>query len=543
MTIQIQATKPFAGQRPGTSGLRKKVTEFQQPGYLENFVEAIFLTLGDCSGRTLVLGGDGRFFNRDAIQTILRMAAAHKVQKVLVGRGGILSTPAVSCVIRKHGAFGGIVLSASHNPGGPDGDFGIKYNIENGGPAPEKITEAIFAHTQALDSYRISDAGPVDLDQLGTTTLDGMAVEVIDPVADYAELMSRLFDFDAIRALFKGGFTMRFDGMSAVSGPYAKAIIEGMLGAPAGTVINGEPREDFGGHHPDPNPVNAAELVALMNGPDAPDFGAASDGDGDRNMIVGRNLPVAPSDSLAIIAANATVAPGYRDGIKGIARSMPTSQAADRVAQALGISCFETPTGWKYFGNLLDANLATLCGEESYGTGSNHIREKDGVWAVLFWLNLIAASGKSVNQIVQEHWARFGRNYYSRHDYEAVDAAAADSMMTDLRATLPSLAGQTFGEFRVAQADDFVYTDPVDKSVASRQGIRIIMTDGSRIVLRLSGTGTEGATVRVYLERYEADPARHDLDTQEALAPLIAIAEQVSGLKRRTGRKEPSVIT
>ncbi|CAH0141236.1 Phosphoglucomutase [Massilia sp. Bi118] len=543
MTIQTVATTPFAGQRPGTSGLRKKVTEFQQPGYLENFVEAIFLTLGDCSGRTLVLGGDGRFYNRTAVQAILRMAAAHKVARVLVGRGGILSTPAVSCVIRKHGAFGGIVLSASHNPGGPDGDFGIKYNIENGGPAPEKITEAIHAHTQTLSEYRISDAGPVDLDQPGTTQLEEMAVEVIDPVADYAELMARLFDFDAIRALFGRGFTMRFDGMSAVSGPYAKAIIEGMLGAPAGTVINDEPLEDFGGHHPDPNPVNAAELVALMNGPDAPEFGAASDGDGDRNMIVGRNLAVAPSDSLAIIAANATMAPGYRAGIKGIARSMPTSQAADRVAEALGISCFETPTGWKYFGNLLDADLATLCGEESYGTGSNHIREKDGLWAVLFWLNLIAASGKSVNQLVQEHWARFGRNYYSRHDYEAVDAASADKMMVDLRLKLSSLAGRTFGEFRVAQADDFVYTDPVDHSVASKQGIRIIMSDGSRIVLRLSGTGTEGATVRVYLERYEADPSRHNLDTQEALAPLIVIAEQVSELKQRTGRQEPSVIT
>jgi phosphoglucomutase len=543
MTIQTVATSPFAGQRPGTSGLRKKVTEFQQPGYLENFVEAIFLTLGEASSRTLVLGGDGRYFNRNAIQTILRMAAAHKVAKVLVGRGGILSTPAVSCVIRKRGAFGGIVLSASHNPGGPDGDFGIKYNIENGGPAPEKITEAIFAHTQALKEYRISDAGPVDLDQLGASRLEEMDVEIIDPVADYAELMSRLFDFDAIRALFKGGFTMRFDGMSAVSGPYAKAIIEGMLGAPAGTVINFEPREDFGGHHPDPNPVNAAELVALMNGPDAPDFGAASDGDGDRNMIVGRNLAVAPSDSLAIIAANATLAPGYRGGLTGIARSMPTSTAADRVAAALGIACFETPTGWKYFGNLLDAGLATLCGEESYGTGSSHIREKDGLWAVLFWLNLIAASGKSVERIVHEHWARFGRNYYSRHDYEAVDAQAAERMMADLRARLDSLPGQSFGEFRVAQADDFVYTDPVDNAVATHQGIRIIMTDGSRIVLRLSGTGTEGATVRVYLERYEADPARHDLDTQEALAPLIAIAEEVSELKRRTGRNEPSVIT
>jgi phosphoglucomutase len=543
MTIQTVATTPFAGQRPGTSGLRKKVTEFQTPGYLENFVEAIFLTLGDCSGRTLVLGGDGRYFNRNAIQTILHMAAAHGVARMLVGRGGILSTPAVSCVIRKHGAFGGIVLSASHNPGGPDGDFGIKYNIENGGPAPEKVTEAIFAHTQSLSSYRISDAPPVNLDTVGSTTLEGMQVEVIDPVADYAELMGRLFDFDAIRALFKRGFTMKFDGMSAVSGPYAKAIIEGVLGAPAGTVINGEPLEDFGGHHPDPNPVNAAELIALMNGPDAPDFGAASDGDGDRNMIVGRGIAVTPSDSLAIIAANAKLAPGYAAGIAGIARSMPTSTAADRVAEALGISCFETPTGWKYFGNLMDAGMVTLCGEESYGTGSNHVREKDGLWAVLFWLNMLAATGKSVEQLVSEHWARFGRNYYSRHDYEAVDATAADGMMAALRAKLPKLAGQTLGGFRVSLADDFVYTDPVDGSIASKQGVRIVMLDGSRIVFRLSGTGTEGATIRVYLERYEADPARHNLETQQALSSLVAIADGVSELRQRTGRQQPSVIT
>jgi phosphoglucomutase len=543
MTIQTVATTPFAGQRPGTSGLRKKVTEFQKPGYLENFVEAIFLTLGDCSGRTLVLGGDGRYFNRNAIQTILHMAAAHGVARMLVGRGGILSTPAVSCVIRKHGAFGGIVLSASHNPGGPDGDFGIKYNIENGGPAPEKLTEAIFAHTQSLASYRISDAPPVNLDEVKTTTLEGMQVEVIDPVADYAELMGRLFDFDAIRALFKRGFTMKFDGMSAVSGPYAKAIIEGVLGAPAGTVINGEPLEDFGGHHPDPNPVNAAELVALMNGPDAPDFGAASDGDGDRNMIVGRGIAVTPSDSLAIIAANATLAPGYSAGLKGIARSMPTSTAADRVAEALGISCFETPTGWKYFGNLMDAGMVTLCGEESYGTGSDHVREKDGLWAVLFWLNMLAATGKPVEQLVAEHWARFGRNYYSRHDYEAVDATAADAMMAALRAKLPALAGQTLGDYRVALADDFVYTDPVDASIASKQGVRIVMSDGSRIVFRLSGTGTEGATIRVYLERYEADPSRHHLETQDALSGLVAIADGVSELRQRTGRQQPSVIT
>ncbi|MEN3276882.1 MAG: phosphoglucomutase [Massilia sp.] len=543
MTIHTVATTPFSGQRPGTSGLRKKVTEFQQPGYLENFVEAIFQTLGNVSGRTLVLGGDGRFFNRSAIQTILHMAAAHGVARMLVGRGGILSTPAVSCVIRKRGAFGGIVLSASHNPGGPDGDFGIKYNTENGGPAPEKITEAIFARTQTMSSYRISDAPPVDLDVIGTTELEGMQVEVIDPVADYAELMARLFDFDAIRALFARGFTMKFDGMSAVSGPYAKAIIEGMLGAPAGTVINGEPLEDFGGHHPDPNPVNAAELIKLMSAPGAPDFGAASDGDADRNMIVGRGIAVTPSDSLAIIAANAKVAPGYAAGIKGIARSMPTSTAADRVAEALGIDCFETPTGWKYFGNLMDAGLVTLCGEESYGTGSDHVREKDGLWAVLFWLNMLAATNKSVEQLVTEHWARFGRNYYSRHDYEAVDATAADAMMNALRAKLTDLAGQTLGDFRVAQADDFVYTDPVDNSIASRQGVRIIMTDGSRIVFRLSGTGTEGATVRLYLERFEADPSRHALDTQQALSSLVAIAEGVSELRQRTGRQMPSVIT
>ncbi len=545
MTIQTVPTTSFAGQRPGTSGLRKKVTEFQQPGYLENFVEAIFLTIkGNIrEGCALVVGGDGRYFNREAIQVILRMAAAHGVARVLVGRGGILSTPAVSCVIRKRAAFGGIVLSASHNPGGPDGDFGIKYNIENGGPAPEKITEAIFANTQALASYHIADAGPVDLDRLGATRVADMVVEVIDPVADYAELMGRLFDFGAIRDLFASGFRMRFDAMHAVSGPYAKAIIEGQLGALAGTVVNCKPLEDFGGGHPDPNPVNAADLIAHMNGPDAPDFGAASDGDGDRNMIVGRGLAVTPSDSLAIIAANATVAPGYASGITGIARSMPTSQAADRVAESLGISCFETPTGWKYFGNLMDANLATLCGEESYGTGSHHIREKDGLWAVLFWLNLLAVRRRSVNDIVREHWAKFGRNYYSRHDYEAVDVTAADGLMSALRARLPALAGQTLGSFRVAVADDFAYTDPVDGSLSTRQGIRIAMVDGSRIVFRLSGTGTEGATIRLYLERYEADPARHDIDTQEALSELIAIADQVSELRQRTGRESPSVIT
>jgi phosphoglucomutase len=542
MSIHTIATRPFAGQRPGTSGLRKKVTEYQQSGYLENFVQSIFNVLGDCAGRTLVLGGDGRFFNRTAIQVILRMAAAHGFGKVLVGRGGIFSTPAVSCVIRKRAAFGGIILSASHNPGGPDGDFGLKYDIDNGGPAPEKLTDAIFACSQTIGEYRISDAGPVDLDRLGASTIEQTQVEVIDPVADYAALMADLFDFAAIRALFARGFTMRFDGMHAVSGPYAHAILEGMLGAAPGTVINGTPLEDFGGHHPDPNPVNAADLIALMSGPAAPDFGAASDGDGDRNMIVGRGIAVTPSDSLAIIAANASVAPGYRVGIKGIARSMPTSGAADRVAQALGVPCYETPTGWKYFGNLLDAGLATLCGEESYGTGSDHIREKDGLWAVLFWLNLLAG-GKPVEAIVREHWARFGRNYYSRHDYEAVESKAAEDLMDHLRSELASLAGQTIDGYTVALADDFVYTDPVDHSVATRQGVRIVMSDGSRIVFRLSGTGTEGATIRLYLEKYEADPARHTLPEQEALAGLIAIAARLSEIHLRTGRDRPSVIT
>ncbi|MBZ2209215.1 alpha-D-glucose phosphate-specific phosphoglucomutase [Massilia soli] len=543
MTIHNVKTNPFAGQRPGTSGLRKKVAEFQQPGYLENFVQAIFNTLTDYAGKTLVVGGDGRFYNRQAIQVILRMAAAHGVGKVLVGQGGILSTPALSCVVRKAGAFGGIVLSASHNPGGPQGDFGIKYNSSNGGPASERITEAIYSNTLALDSYSISDAGPVDLDRRGLVRIERMDVEVIDPVADYAQLMEALFDFDAIRALFKGGFRMCFDGMGAVSGPYARTIIEGMLGAPQGTVINGTPLEDFGGHHPDPNPVNAAELIALMNGANAPDFGAASDGDADRNMIVGRGIAVTPSDSLAIIAANARVAPGYRDGIVGIARSMPTSSAADRVARALGVPCYETPTGWKYFGNLLDAGMVTLCGEESYGTGSDHIREKDGVWAVLFWLNLIAANGKSVDAIVREHWARFGRNYYSRHDYEAVDARAAAALMTGLRATLPALAGKAIGSYSVDFADDFLYTDPVDNSVSAQQGVRIVMTDGSRIVFRLSGTGTEGATIRLYLERYEADPKNHAIPTQEALAELAAIADSVAGLRAHTGREGPTVVT
>ena len=548
MTIHTIKTEPFAGQRPGTSGLRKKVTVFQQAHYLENFVQAIFDSLDGAAGQTLVLGGDGRFFNRPAIHTIVRMAAAHGFGRVLVGCGGILSTPAVSCVIRKHAAFGGIVLSASHNPGGADGDFGIKYNVGNGGPAPEHITEAIFSRTATIDAYRISDAADFNqhfnLDCIGRYQLDGMHIEVIDPVADYADLMQSLFDFDAIRALFATGFTMCFDGMGAVSGPYAKTILEHMLGAPAGTVMHGEPLEDFGGHHPDPNPVNAAELIAHMRSANGPDFGAASDGDADRNMIVGRALDVTPSDSLAILAANATLVPGYRGGILGIARSMPTSQAADRVARALGVPCFETPTGWKFFGNLMDAGMVTLCGEESYGTSSNHMREKDGVWAVLFWLNVLAVTGKPVDTLVREHWARFGRNVYSRHDYEAIDSATADALMANLRAKLAELTPGTRLHGRTVDvADDFAYTDPVDGSVSRQQGVRVVFDDGARVVFRLSGTGTEGATLRVYLETYEADAARHDVPAQRALADLIAIADELAEIAARTGRSAPTVTT
>lgn len=543
MAILTQPTQPIAGQRPGTSGLRKKVTVFQTPNYLENFVQALLDELPAMRGQTLVLGGDGRFFNRTAIQTILRMAAAHGVGRVLVGQGGILSTPAVSAVIRRHQAFGGIVLSASHNPGGPDGDFGIKYNASNGGPAPEKLTEAIYARTQALSEIRISDAPDVALDALGSYRMEAMQIEVIDPVADYAEVMRSLFDFALMRSMFVKGFRMRFDAMSAVCGPYAKAILEGELGAPAGTVVNGIPLEDFGGLHPDPNPVNAEDLICHMAAADAPDFGAASDGDADRNMVVGRNFPVSPSDSLALMTAHAMLIPGYAKGLAGVARSMPTSCAADRVAKALGIGCFETPTGWKFFGNLLDAGKVTLCGEESYGTGSDHVREKDGLWAVLFWLNLQGATGKSVEDLVRAHWQAYGRNYYSRHDYEGIATSVADALMADLRARLPGLQGAAFGDRVVKVADDFAYTDPVDGSVSLKQGVRLVFEDGARIVFRLSGTGTEGATLRLYLERYEADPARLDEPVQQALADLAAVADAVAGIRERTGMVGPTVAT
>lgn len=543
MSIQTIETKPFADQKPGTSGLRKRVGVFMQPNYVENFVQAIFDSLEGFKGKTLVIGGDGRYFNDVAIQKIIRIASANGFGAVLVGQNGILSTPAASHVIRHHKAFGGLILSASHNPGGPDGDFGIKYNVGNGGPAPEKITEAVYARTKAIDRYLTVDAPDVDLGKVGTHHSAGMIVEVIDPVADYAALMETLFDFDRIRAIFAAGFRMQFDAMHAVTGPYAHRILEDMLGAPKGTVINGTPSPDFGGGHPDPNLVYAKDLYDLMMGPDAPDFGAASDGDGDRNLIIGRGRFVTPSDSLAILAANAPHAPGYATGIAGIARSMPTSAAADRVAEKLGIEMHETPTGWKFFGNLLDAGRVTICGEESAGTGSNHVREKDGLWAVLLWLNILAAREQSVDAIVVDHWATYGRNYYTRHDYDEVDAAAANLLMDDLRAALPGLVGAVIDGREVATADDFTYHDPVDGSSSARQGVRVGFKDGSRIVFRLSGTGTVGATLRVYLERYEPPHGQHDLDTQSALAPLIVIADKLAGIRQRTGRDAPSVIT
>ena len=538
-----QKTTPFEGQQPGTSGLRKKVTVFQQPHYLENFVQSIFDAAPELQGALLVVGGDGRFYNEEAAGIILRMAAVNGVGMVVIGQKGLLSTPAVSCLIRKYQAAGGIVLSASHNPGGPDGDFGIKFNIHNGGPAPTAVTEAIYRKSQSISRYRILEEEAPDLSRLGEFTLGGMKVQVVDPVTDYAGLMEEIFDFTAIRALFAGGFRMVFDGMHAITGPYARELLEKRLGAPEGTVINGEPLTDFGGGHPDPNLAHAEELLALMNGANPPDLGAASDGDGDRNMILGPNCFVTPSDSLAILAANATLVPAYRKGLKGIARSMPTSAAADKVAEHLGIPCFETPTGWKFFGNLLDANRVTLCGEESFGTGSDHVREKDGVWAVLFWLNILAARRQPVAALLGDHWTQFGRHYYSRHDYEALDSIAASRLMTRLRGELPSLPGKAFGKRKVTLADDFSYQDPVDNSSTSGQGIRVRFDDGSRIVYRLSGTGTEGATLRVYVERYESDPARLGQETQSALADLIALADQIGDIKGITRRDAPTVIT
>ena len=543
MTVKTVATQPYLDQAPGTSGLRKKVPHFQQPNYVENFVQSIFDSLEGFESQALVVGGDGRYFNREAIQKVLKIAAAAGLGRAIVGKGGILSTPAASALIRARKAFGGVVLSASHNPGGPDGDFGIKYNIGNGGPAPEKITDRILARTRDISEYRFVDAPDVNLDALGETKLGGMTVEIVDPVENYQKLMETLFDFAAIKAMFASGFRMKFDAMSAVTGPYAKAILEGALGAKPGTVVNAEPLPDFGGHHPDPNLVWCKHLLDEAMSKDGPDLCAASDGDGDRNLIIGKGRFVTPSDSLALIAANAHLAPGYKAGITGVARSMPTSGAADRVAKKMGVNIFETPTGWKFFGNLLDANLVTICGEESAGTGSNHVREKDGLWAVLMWLNILAARKQSVDEIVREHWRIYGRNYYARHDYEEVEKAGADALMAELRGKLATLKGGKLGALTVAEADDFAYHDPVDGSNSTKQGVRILFEDGSRIVYRLSGTGTAGATLRVYIERYEPDQGKQDRDTSAALDDLIAISRDVAGIERHTGRTEPSVVT
>lgn len=540
--ITTVATQPIAGQKPGTSGLRKKTPVFMGPHYLENFVQAIFDVVG-ASGKTFVLGGDGRYFNDRAAQVILRMAAANGAARMIVGQGAVLSTPAASHLIRLNKTDGGIIMSASHNPGGPEEDFGVKFNMPNGGPAPEGVTEAMFQRTTEITAYKMLEAQDVDLNAIGRHDLGGMIVDVVDPVADYADLMETLFDFPALRALFAGGFRMRMDSMCAVTGPYAVEILENRLGAAPGTVTHATPLPDFGGMHPDPNPTWAHELMDEMMGADAPDFGAASDGDGDRNMVVGRGIYVSPSDSLAVLAANAHLAPGYAKGLAGVARSMPTSAAADRVADALGIAKFETPTGWKFFGNLLDAGQVTLCGEESFGTGSDHVREKDGLWAILLWLNILAVRKQSVAEILAEHWARFGRNYYSRHDFEAIATDKADAMMAALRANLADLPGREVEGMTIATADDFAYTDPVDGSVSAKQGVRIIFDDGSRIVMRLSGTGTEGATLRVYLERYSPGPDGLDHDPQEALAPVIRAAHGLARLAEFTGRTAPDVVT
>ena len=546
MNIITHSTTPFEGQKPGTSGLRKKVTVFQQPHYLANFVASIFAAVkpeDGFAGKTLVIGGDGRFYNDTAIQLVIKMAVAQGFSRILIGQNGILSTPAVSHIIRKYGAFGGVILSASHNAGGPDGDFGIKFNMANGGPAPEKITDAIYAYSQTVSSYTAADCADVDLSQIGTTMIGKVSVEIINSVTDYVELMQELFDFDAIRALFASGFTMKFDAMHAVTGPYAHAIFEDILGAAKGSVINGTPSTDFGGHHPDPNLVHAKELYDLMMSANAPDFGAASDGDGDRNLIIGRCIAVTPSDALAVLTANAQLAPAYAGGISGVARSMPTSAAVDRVAQKLGVECFETPTGWKFFGNLLDAGRITLCGEESAGAGSNHVREKDGLWAVLLWLNILAKTRVSVKELLEQHWAQFGQNYYTRHDFEEIETDKANPVMAHIKAQLPTLASKQFGALTVQSADDFSYHDPIDGSVSHNQGLRVLFTDGSRIVYRLSGTGTVGATIRMYIEQYEADPAKHGQDTQTTLAGLIQTAYQISDIAALTGRTAPNVIT
>lgn len=542
--IDVQTT-PFHDQKPGTSGLRKKVTCFKQAHYLENFVQATFNVATELKDALLILGGDGRFYNRQAIQIILKIAAANGVKHVMIGQNGILSTPAVSCLIRKYNAAGGIILSASHNPGGPSGDFGIKFNISNGGPAPTSFTDSVFEISKTLNIYHIVETDDISLDNIRTTQMGNMQISVIDSVSDYADLMEELFDFSKIKAIFTSGLlTMCFDAMHAVTGPYAKEIFQKRLSANVDALINEIPKEDFAGGHPDPNLAHAKELVARLNADSgAPMFGAASDGDGDRNMIIGQHFFVNPSDSLAIMTANAHLLPGYKQGIKGVARSLPTSRAVDKVAEMLGIACYETPTGWKYFGNLLDDNRITLCGEESFGSGSDHIREKDGIWAVLFWLNLIAIKKQSVETITREHWKKFGRHYYTRHDYEAIDSVVADELINTLRTKANSLIGTVHLGSKIILCDDFSYTDPVDNSVTKNQGIRILFEDESRIVYRLSGTGTEGATLRIYIEKYVKNAELHDMETQTALSDLINFAISQCEIKARSGRDTADVIT
>lgn len=541
--MTIVKTTAFAGQKPGTSGLRQKTAIFRQSGYSENFIQSVFDVIGDCTNKRLVIGGDGRFYNRELVQIAAKMAIANGFGELLIGKGGLLSTPAASHLIRKYKADGGLILSASHNPGGPDADVGIKFNTANGGPAPEKITDAIHRRTEEIGRYSIADMADIAIDEVGEAQIDGCRVRIVDPVADYADLMESLFDFRAIRSMLADGFRIRFDAMHAITGPYAKELLENRLGAPAGTVVNGIPSEDFGGGHPDPNLVHAKSLYDEMMGGDAPDFGAASDGDGDRNLIIGRGIYVAPSDSLAVIAANATAAPVYAGGIAGVARSMPTSRAADRVAESLGVAAYETPTGWKFFGNLLDAGKVSICGEESAGTGGDHVREKDGLWAVLFWLNILAERKMPVADLMRDHWAKYGRDYYTRHDYEGLESEPAAALIADLRANLPGLIGTKAAGLTIESADDFAYRDPVDDSLSEHQGVRIGFSDGSRAIFRLSGTGTSGATLRLYLEKYEPPEGNLDGEVDIMLQPIAAAADEIAGITARTGRAEPDVVT
>lgn len=537
------STKPYPDQKFGTAGLRKKVAVFQQPHYLENLLQAVFDCVPELRGKALVIGGDGRFHNRAAIQTAIAMAAANGVAKVIVGQGGIVSTPAVSHLIRLKGAAGGFVFSASHNPAGPDGDFGVKFNIANGGQAGEATTDRIFARTREIAAYRLSDGAKIDLDRRGVSRLDDCEVEVIDGVADYAALMQKLFDFERMREWIKRGGRVCFDAMHAVTGPYAQRILVEQLGAPASSLLNTTPLEDFGGGHPDPNLIYAKHLVDLSNTAASPELLAASDGDGDRNMILGAGVFISPGDSLAMLAAHLHKLPGYKGGIAGIARSMPTCRAADVVAAHLKVPCFETPTGWKFFCNLLDADRITICGEESFGTGSTHVREKDGLWAVLAWLNVLAVTNKTMLELATAHWAQHGRHYYQRHDYDELPTEKAQAVMDGLKAQFATLPAQKLGEWTVTQADEFAYDDPIDSSRATAQGLRVVFGDAARLIVRLSGTGTKGATLRVYFERYEQSADKLAMSTREALNPLVAVAEKLLKLAELTGRKGPDVVT